>query len=113
ALELDYLSPATSTQHGVIFFRARRYDEAIAVLQKTLDLEPNFIVARIYLGACYVMKGQREEGLAQFKRGLAVAPNTPGLIAMMGYTYGINRQLDEARRCEQQLKEMEAQVYVA
>ena len=114
ALELDYLSPATSSQYGVILFRARRYDEAIAVLHKTLDLEPNFIVSRIYSGGCYVMKGQREEALAEFKRGLATAPDTPGLVAMMGYTYGVGHQLDEARRCEQQLKEMEArQVYVA
>ncbi|MFL6215197.1 MAG: winged helix-turn-helix domain-containing tetratricopeptide repeat protein [Blastocatellia bacterium] len=114
ALELDYLSPATSTQYGIILFRSRRYDEAIAVLQKTLDMEPNFIVARIYLGGCRLMQGRREEALAEFKRGLTVAPDTPGLVAMRGYAYGISHQLDEARRCEQQLKEMEArQVYVA
>ncbi|HKP12377.1 MAG TPA: tetratricopeptide repeat protein, partial [Blastocatellia bacterium] len=113
AIELDYLSPATSAQLGAILFRARRYDQAIPALQKALGLEPNFVVARIYLGACYLMQGRREEAIAEFKKGQAAAPNEAGLVAMMGYAYAANRQPDEARRCEKQLTEMAGRVYVS
>ena len=52
AIDLDPLSliiQATLGRHGYYF--ARRYDQAIAQLQKTLDMDDDFWVARFWLGS--------------------------------------------------------------
>jgi DNA-binding winged helix-turn-helix (wHTH) protein/TolB-like protein/Tfp pilus assembly protein PilF len=113
ALELDYLSPATGTQAGAIFYRARRYDQAIAILQKTLDREPNFIPARFYLGLCYVMQEKRKEAIAEFKKGQAAAPDEPGLITILGYTAGLEGQIEQARSYQKELTELAKRRYVS
>src|SRR6185369_15393141 len=95
ALELDPLSPVAKTRVGNILYCARRYDQAIAVFQKMLSLEPNFLPARIYLGLCYSMQGSYEKALAEFQQGLASAPNNPDLISLLGSTSGQAGKRDE------------------
>jgi len=113
AIELDYFSPVTSTQLGSVLYRARQYDQAITVLRKTLDLEPNFISARAYLGLCYLMKGSRDAARAEFQKGHEAVPNSPDFIALLGYTCARAGQDDQARRYEKELIDISRQVYVS
>ena len=50
ALELDPLSTETDTVVGQNFYCARQYDLAIDTLRKTLDMDPNYWLARMFLG---------------------------------------------------------------
>ncbi|HXG64479.1 MAG TPA: tetratricopeptide repeat protein, partial [Blastocatellia bacterium] len=97
---------------GNVLYRARRYDEAIAVLRKTLDMEPNFHAAYAYLGICYLMQGKREEALAEFRKGLAAAPGHPDFISLLGYAYGLAGKHDEARRYLEELNALAKRAYV-
>jgi TolB-like protein/tetratricopeptide (TPR) repeat protein len=114
ALELDYLSPATSTQVGSVLYRARRYPEAIAILQKTLDMEPNFLAARMYIGFCYLMEGKRDEAMAEFQKAHVASPNSPDAIAFLIYTCALAGQREQARSYEKALDELaRRQIYVS
>lgn len=114
ALELDYLSPATSTQVGNVLYRARRYSEAIAILQKTLDMEPNFLAARMYLGFCYLMEGKRDEAMAEFQKAHVASPNSPDAITFLSYTCALAGQREQARSYEKALDELaRRQIYVS
>jgi serine/threonine-protein kinase len=112
ALELDYLSPATSTHVGQVLYRARRYGEAMAILQKTLGLEPNFVAARYYLGLCYVMQRKYDEAIAEFQKARVVVPNSPDFIATLGYTYAIVGNRREALRYQEELNELANRTFV-
>src|SRR5262245_44939483 len=112
ALELDYFSPVTGTQVGQILYRARRYDQAITALRKTLDLEPNFGAARFYLGLCYLMQGKSDDAIAEFQKGRSIAPDNPDLIAALGRAYGQTGQRDLSRRCLAELNEVAHRRYV-
>jgi tetratricopeptide (TPR) repeat protein len=83
---------------GQVLYRARRYDQAVAALRKTLDLEPNFTAAHYYLGQCHLMRGNYDEAMAEFELALEIAPNTPDFIAMIGYTHAVAGRHDQARR---------------
>jgi len=61
ALELDPLSLDAKVQEGVVFEEQRDYDKAIARLQKTLDIDPNFGLAYNYLARCYEAKGMYDK----------------------------------------------------
>jgi tetratricopeptide (TPR) repeat protein len=47
APELDPLSPIISNTIAAVYFRSRRYDQGIAQLQKTLDMDSSFVVAKL------------------------------------------------------------------
>jgi tetratricopeptide (TPR) repeat protein len=112
AVELD-LSPVASTELGNVLYRARRYDEAIAVLRKTLDVEPNYVTARAYLGLCYSMQGRHEEALAESQKTLAAAPGYPDFVGLVGCVYGRSGQRDQALRHLRELKALAKRVYVS
>ena len=51
----------------------RQYDEAIAQIKKTLELDPGFPGAHVDLGYVYVVQGRFDEALAEFQRARALA----------------------------------------
>jgi serine/threonine-protein kinase len=112
AVELD-LSPVASTELGNVLYRARRYDEAISVLRKTLDIEPNFVSARAYLALCYSMQGRHEEALAESQNALAVVPTSPDLIGLLGCAAGLASRRDQAQRSLQELNVLAKRTYVS
>ncbi len=113
AVELDYLSPAASTQLGSVLYRARRYDQAKETLRKTLEREPNHLTAILYLGICDLVQGNSAEALGVFLKARALAPNNVDLIALLGHAYAKSGNIVEARKCENQLIELEKQTYVS
>jgi len=46
---------------------ARKYDEAIAQIHKTIELEPRFAHAHCWLGKVYLQTGMLRAGLAEFR----------------------------------------------
>jgi tetratricopeptide (TPR) repeat protein len=53
---------------AMIHYFARRYDEAIAEIEATLDLAPDFAPVRILLGRVYVAKGMPDRAVDELKR---------------------------------------------
>jgi tetratricopeptide (TPR) repeat protein len=47
---------------------ARRYDEAIAQFKQTLDLDENFLLARVFLSETYINKGMYEEAISEAEK---------------------------------------------
>jgi tetratricopeptide (TPR) repeat protein len=68
ARELDPLSLLINKQVGVIFYNARRYDEAIEAERRTLEIAPNLPYARSVIAASYQEKSMYEEALAEFEK---------------------------------------------
>ena len=53
AQELDPLSLIVNTAVGMVFYFSRQPDPAIEQLRKTLEMDPNFVPARLQLGVVY------------------------------------------------------------
>jgi TolB-like protein/DNA-binding winged helix-turn-helix (wHTH) protein/Tfp pilus assembly protein PilF len=64
AAELDPLSPIISTDVGVTLYLARRYDQAIPQLARTLELYPEYLEAQIWLARSYEQKKQCAEAIS-------------------------------------------------
>ena len=62
--ELDPLSPIISTDLGATLYFARRYDEAIQQLTRTLELYPDYLEAQIWLARSYEQKKQCPEAIS-------------------------------------------------
>jgi Flp pilus assembly protein TadD len=91
-------------------YEARRYDEAVSQLRKTLDLEPRFWPAHLYLGKTLAEQGQFQEAVEELKK----AGNfTAEPYATIGYVYGRMGRAADARKVIADLQEQSKKGYVA
>jgi adenylate cyclase len=68
AVDLDPLSQVANLALGIQLNSARRYDEAIAQLQKTLTLGRNFADTNYFLFEAYANRGLHQEAVAAYAR---------------------------------------------
>jgi tetratricopeptide (TPR) repeat protein len=97
ALELDPLSLAINTQLGVAYYYARDYRRAADQLRKTLDLDPRYLMAYIYLGQCLDQLEDFDSAIAKCEKGLEIAAD-PWLAASLIHAYGRAGRRVEAER---------------
>jgi Tfp pilus assembly protein PilF len=68
ALSLDPLSPIVNTNYAATLMIARRYPEAIAQFQKTLERDPNFGPAHLKLSFLYATTGHFAEADSEMQK---------------------------------------------
>ncbi len=59
---------------GLAYYSARRYDEAIAPLRRSIEKNPSFIAPRRHLAACYAQLGRDEAAAEQTAKILELEP---------------------------------------
>ena len=88
AQQIDPLSPVINADLGKLHLFARQPDQAIEQLQKTLELDPDFPLAHLFLALAYNQKGLREQAIAELEK----QANSPGsrtiFKATLGFVYG-------------------------
>jgi serine/threonine-protein kinase len=99
ARELDPLSLVINRNLAQICIFARRYDDAIVALKRTLEMDPAFPVAHVLLGEAYSHKGMKEEALAEFDAERELTGGFgPGVDTRIGSAYvrlGMRKEAEE------------------
>lgn len=100
ALSLDKFNPSLHYELGLAYMRLRRWDEAKAALERSLELEPKQPNAYTYLGAIAVQQGDGVTMVRQFMNAIAVDPEDhelPGLLSLFLYQLGLVDIADDFR----------------
>ncbi len=123
AQQLDPLSPIISSNAGLYSYFEHRYDEAIAQYKKTLEIDPNFWVARHYLGLAYAKKGSHDLAITALRELLAspgggalkpeVIEKDPEVAASLGFAYAKAGRRAEAEQILETLKNLSQRRYVS
>lgn len=111
AQKLDPLSLIINTVLGAHFYYARQYDKAIEQCRATLELDPNFHVAYGVIGEAYTQKGMYREAIAELKKVISLSSGLEGL-AMLGYTYAVAGQRNDARKVLNRLMDLSKRRYI-
>jgi tetratricopeptide (TPR) repeat protein len=87
---------------GIEFFKQHRYDEAIKIIERSLNGEPKNINACYTLGSCYQKKGEWRKAIEKFKRVLSIETYEPetyhsGAHFHLGEIYQILGEIDKAK----------------
>src|SRR5438093_6497072 len=98
AHELDPLNPDVATGLPWALYVARRYDEASAEQQKSLDLEPGSAHAHMLPALPLAGKGSYAEALAEARKMAALAGDAPNFAGIFGYVAGRAGERAEAQR---------------
>jgi DNA-binding winged helix-turn-helix (wHTH) protein/TolB-like protein/Tfp pilus assembly protein PilF len=87
AQEADPLSLIISTDIGKMFFFNRQQDKAIEQLQKTLEMEPDFPIAHLFLAMAYEQKGMHANAIGELEKHANSAGGRTIFKAQLGYIY--------------------------
>lgn len=123
AQQLDPFSPIINANLAQYSYYERRYDDAIAHIDKTLKMAPDFWVLRHYRGLNHALKGMHPEAIAEFRELLGspgegplkegVVEGNPEVAASLGFAYGLAGRRGEADAILQRLKTLSGQRYVS
>ncbi len=92
ALELDPLSVIMNSDLAWLLYYVHDYDAAIDQARKTLDLDREFIPARLALAETYTQKGMYEEALKEFENNDIMK----SYWARIAYIFAISGRRDQA-----------------
>jgi TolB-like protein/tetratricopeptide (TPR) repeat protein len=113
ARELDPFSSIISTWVGSRYFFAHRYDLAIEQYRSVVELDSNFVPARLALGQAYMRMKMFHEAITELERAVSMSGGSPVYVASLAHAYGVTGRRGDSLRLIDDLKELAGQRYVA
>ena len=113
AKESDPLSLIVNTADGYLHYRARQHDEAVKLLNKTLELDPNFYRAHLYLGEAYESKRMYPEAIAELEKCLRLpGGDMPESRTELIHIYALAGQKQKARQMMTEIESAARRQYI-
>jgi len=112
AQETEPLSPLVNGSVAHTFYLARRYDEAIAECEKSLEIDPSFILAIHVMGMCYALQGRLTEAVAIGERVVSMSGRAPFYLGVLGHYYARSGATDKVREVLAELDRLAEHRYV-
>ncbi len=109
---MDPLNGLINTELGFFLYWARRYDDAIEQIQKTLELDPIMHGAHTVLGWSLIWKGNNDRARAEFQKAMTLN-NLPWYLSSLGYAYAAAGDQAKAEQVLRQLEDLSKQRYVS
>ena len=111
--ELDPLSLIISVAIGWAFYMARRFDEAIEQLEKTVELDPNYPVTYWILCLLHRKMGRYDLAIAEGEKGVTLSGGSILMRAALAQTLATAGRKKEAIQILDELTTLSKQKYVA
>jgi len=112
ALALDPYSPFVNNGLARQYYLSRQYDQAMSQCQLGLQIEPNYLPARILLGLIYEQKGLWAEAISELEQARNASPSLPMAHALLAHAYATAGRRAEAQTESRVLSTMSASRYV-
>jgi tetratricopeptide (TPR) repeat protein len=97
---------------GLILYRARRFDEAIAQCHKALEINPDYANALWFLALSLEQKGQLAESIEKFEKAFSLGVGPP-CRALLGRAYALAGERAKAESILEELKTLSHQQYIS
>jgi serine/threonine protein kinase/Tfp pilus assembly protein PilF len=103
-LQVNPLASRTVVNCGMALMRSERLDEAIAHMQRVIDIEGGNPHAQWLLGQAWFLKNEHDKGIAQIRQAVALSDRNPMILAGLGWALAMNSQSGEAQEIIAELK---------
>jgi len=98
ARESDPISLGINANVGLVLYWAREYKEAAGQLEMTLELDPDFGLAYVYLAFVLIQQGRHDEAIAAIQKSMEHMGFMPFAISKLGFAYGLQGNRAKARK---------------
>ena len=112
ARQLAPLTHIVSVLEGFFLLYGGHQTEAIDLLKKTIELDPNFWAAHSTLGRVYTVQGRYDEAIAEFLTAKGLAGGSTEPITQLGYAQARSGHRKEALETLNEMKSTAAKGYV-
>jgi tetratricopeptide (TPR) repeat protein len=113
ALDVDPLALIVNANVGLQLYDARRFDEAIDQFRSTLDIEPNFPIAVLWMAKAQFARGDLSSGATLTQRFVDLTGATPFSLAFRGYAHARMGERAKALAIVDRLLALRRQKYVS
>jgi tetratricopeptide (TPR) repeat protein len=113
ALALEPWSLIINADLGWVLFHARRWDQAIQHLEKTIEMDSGFPAARWVLGLTWLHAGKSAKAVRELEAARALAPDSPHILGSLAQALGVRRQRVEQEAVLRELRELGRRKYVS
>jgi adenylate cyclase len=111
-LEFDPLSLVTQGVSSYVLYKARRYDDAIKLCQKSIELESEYWLTLATLGLCYVQKSEFEEAIAALQKAVSVSGNSTEPLCYLAYAYVVSGNREKGIEILREIDKLSEHTYV-
>ena len=112
ACQLDPLDVEMSAHLIFHYNAARQFALAIEQGRKTVEMDPNFHEARLFLGRALVHRGMYAEAIAELERAVELSGRRTFTLAGLGYACAVAGQRERAEKIAAELEARFEQSYV-
>jgi serine/threonine-protein kinase len=112
AQEIEPLSPLVNAGAAHALFLARRYDQAIAECEKSLEVDPNFIFAIHVMGMCRAQQSRLIEAIEIGERTVSMSARAPFYLGVLGHYHARNGATDKVHDILEELAGLAGSRYV-
>lgn len=111
AQSLDPVSLIIGADAGMVLYLARDYDQALEQCRATLDMDPNYFRARMWLGCSYEQKGMYQHAIAEYETARSL-DDSPYVLEWLARAYAVSGNTMEVHRVIDELTHLSSRVYV-
>jgi tetratricopeptide (TPR) repeat protein len=111
AQSLDPVSLIIGADAGMVLYLARHYDQAVQQCNSTLEMDPNYFRARMWLGRSLEQKGLYREAIDEYQTARTL-DDSPYVLEWLARACAMSGNTVEANRLVDQLKELSSRIYV-
>jgi tetratricopeptide (TPR) repeat protein len=112
ACELDPLCLTVGTTAAWSRYAAGDFDGAAARCRHTIDMDPEFLQARLLLAAAYLQAGRRAEAVAELESATMLTDTSPVLLCCLAHAKGISGAQREAESLIDRVRALERERHV-
>ena len=108
----DPLSAIVGTNAAWVYFLARQNEQAIGILERVIEIDPNFPRAHFRLGNIYEYEGKYHYAISEYEKAVQLSDGDAYYQASLGHAYAMSGMITEARKSLNHLEELSARRYV-
>ena len=112
AFRMDPLSPVIGASLAMILYLARRFDQAIGVLDRVEEIHPDHFLPHLRMGLVRVQKGQYPQAIAALKKAVRLANHSTETQAALALAHAASGDMKTAMKLTGELEAFEAERYV-
>src|SRR5262249_16770504 len=113
AVEIEPDSAPTVAIAANVLYHARRFDQAVACANRSIEIDPSLFIGRCLLVQLHADLGEFARAIDEGERAVAESARAPFLVSVLGYAYAKAGRAAEARRLADELLSRRQTEYIA